>query len=213
MKEKYTPPSLNADAFHCPHCQVYAHQTWYRGAKYLQERGYMGTISGTSVSVCTRCGEYTLWIGDKMLHPVSSIAPLPSEDMPANVKEDFKEARNIVNASPRAAAALLRLALQKLMVHLGESGKNINDDIASLVRKGLPEKIQKALDAVRVIGNNAVHPGQIDLKDDTETAIALFDLLNTIVEVMITQPKKIDELYSKIPTSTRKAIEKRDKRA
>jgi hypothetical protein len=132
--------------------------------------------------------------------------------MPTNVKEDFIEARNIVNASPRAATALLRLALQKLMVHLGESGKNINDDIANLVKKGLSPTIQKALDAVRVVGNNAVHPGELDLKDDNETAVALFGLVNLIVNARITQPKEVDELYSKIPTGAKEAIEKRDNR-
>lgn len=76
----------------------------------------------------------------------------------------------------------------------------------------MPEKIQKALDSVRVIGNNAVHPGQIDLKDDTDTAISLFKLLNMIVEIMITQPKKVDEIYGKLPTSAKEAIKKRDKK-
>ena len=37
--------------------------------------------------------------------------------------------------------------------HLGESGKNINDDIAALVKKGLNLMIQQSLDVVRVIGN------------------------------------------------------------
>ncbi|NPB08238.1 MAG: DUF4145 domain-containing protein, partial [Aquificae bacterium] len=132
------------------------------------------------------------------------------EDMPEDVKEDYEEARLVVEVSPRSAAALLRLALQKLMKHLGESGKNLNDDIANLVKKGLPEKIQKTLDAVRVIGNNAVHPGELDLRDDKETALALFDLLNMIVEVMITQPKKVNEIYDKLPKGAKEAIEKRD---
>ena len=105
----------------------------------------------------------------------------------------------------------MRLALQKLMVHLGESGKNINDDIANLVEKGLPTTIQKALDAVRVIGNNAVHPGELDLKDDAKTAVALFRLVNMIVRVMITQPKEVNALYNKIPSGAKKAIKKRDK--
>lgn len=52
---------------------------------------------------------------------------------------------------------------------------------------------------MRVIGNNAVHPGQLDIKDDRQTAMALFDLLNLVVETMIVQPKKVNELYGRLP--------------
>ena len=158
----------------------------------------------------TRCKEYALWREGKMIYPISTTAPLPAEDMPENVKADFLEARNIVNPSPRGAAALLRLALQELMPHLGEKGKSINDDIAELVKKGLPAKLQQALDGVRVIGNEAVHPGQIDLRDDPATAAVLFDLVNMIVDVMITQPKKVEGVYQSLPQSKRDAIKKRD---
>jgi hypothetical protein len=130
--------------------------------------------------------------------------------MPDDVKADYTEARSILGFSPRGAAALVRLALQRLMLHLGEKGTNLNDDIGSLVSKGLPIDIQKALDSLRVIGNNAVHPGQIDLRDDLPTAAALFELLNLVVESTITQPKKIQELYSKLPQAALAQIQRRD---
>jgi len=214
LREKYTAPGFRLSAFHCPHCEVYAHQNWFGIGRFNLvgeiRISFEAYIEGLYASVCSRCKNYALWHGTEMIYPLSSNAPLPSTDMPKTVKEDFDEARKIVNASPRAAAALLRLALQKLMIHLGEKGKDLNDDIGSLVEKGLPAKIQKALDSVRVIGNNAVHPGEIDLKDDMHTAIALFELTNMIVDVMITQPKKVEEVYSKIPESAKEAIKKRN---
>ncbi len=136
---------------------------------------------------------------------------MPNNDLPESIKADYEEAREILNISPRGAAALLRLSIQKLCIHLGEKGKNINEDIGSLVKKGLSGKVQQALDVVRVIGNGAVHPGQIDLKDDIATAAKLFELVNIIAEIMITQPKEIDKLYAGLPDNQLLGIAQRDK--
>ena len=93
---------------------------------------------------------------------------------------------------------------------LGEEGRNINNDIGALVAKGLPVHVQQALDVCRVIGNNAVHPGEIDVNDTPEIAHSLFDMLNFIVDDRISRPKHIQALYDKLPEAARKAIAKRD---
>ncbi len=90
---------------------------------------------------------------DKMVIPDMEGIPYPNDDLVDEIKDDYMEARSILSRSPRGAAALLRLALQKLCKQLGESGKDINSDIANLVKKGLRPSIQKALDIVRVTGN------------------------------------------------------------
>ena len=108
---------------------------------------------------------------------------------------------------------MLRLAIQKLCIDLGEKGKDLNEGIGNLVKKGLPSLVQKSLDAVRVIGNEAVHPGTLDLKDDRDTATTLFKLVNIIAEQMISNQKHVDEIYSKLPEGKRQAIEERDKKA
>jgi hypothetical protein len=144
------------------------------------------------------------------IYPRASNAPLPHPEMPDDVRQEYAEAAANLDVSPRGSGALLRLALQKLMVDLGEIGKNLNDDIASLVAKGLDPDVQKALDALRVIGNNAVHPLELDLRDDVETVGALFGLLNFIVEDRIARPKKLDALYGGLPEGARAAIEQRD---
>ncbi len=136
--------------------------------------------------------------------------PSPNTDLREDIKLDFEEARATANISPRGAAALLRLCVQKLCEQLGQAGKNIDTDIANLVTAGLPVEVQQALDVVRVVGNNAVHPGQLDVKDDRETVEALFGLVNLIADRMITQKKQLAALYEKLPQGAKDAIAKRD---
>jgi len=167
-------------------------------------------VENIHISSCYSCKRLALWVHEKLVWPEPSEGPAPNVDLPAHILRDYEEAARILSQSPRGSAALLRLAIQKLCTHLGERGRNINDDIAALVKKGLPERVQKALDVVRVIGNEAVHPGQLDLKDDRVTAEKLFGLVNIIAEVMISQPKHIDAMFEGLPERAREAIEKRD---
>lgn len=207
--QPYTPPARGASAFNCPFCNAYAKQIW--SDAFSIHFGSYSIVNNVSFTQCTHCNDTSIWVGSKLIYPASTQAPPPNPDLPENILTDYQEASNIIGDSPRGAAALLRLCLQKLCKHLGESGKNINNDIASLVKKGLNPAIQKSLDVVRVIGNEAVHPGVIDLNDNPEIAIALFNLVNIITETMITQPKMIESLYGSLPDEKRKQIEERDK--
>jgi hypothetical protein len=72
--------------------------------------------------------------------------------------------------------------------------------------------VQQALDAIRVIGNEAVHPGLLDLRDDIDTASRLFGAINIVAEQMISNQKHVADLYEKLPAEKRAAIEKRDKK-
>jgi hypothetical protein len=165
------------------------------------------------ISQCYSCDRLSLWLNDRLVHPASRDGDEPNQDLPDDVRRDYNEARSVLSTSPRAAAALLRLSIQKLCQAIGETGQNLNDDIASLVVKGLDKKIQQALDIVRVIGNNAVHPGQIDLRDDRNTANQLLRLVNLIAEKMISEPKQIQSMFDSLPASARDQIERRDNRA
>ena len=204
MSTEYFPPIFKAEAFNCPQCNVYSHQAWMK-------IGFHGNNIGNYwISMCGHCNKVGIWIDENLVHPDSSRAPLPNQDMPEEIIKDFNEARSVINRSPRAAAAMFRLCLQKLLMHLGGSG-NINNDIKGLVAKGeLPARITKSLDIVRVIGNESVHPGQIDLNDDPSIASQLAKLINIITEGTISQTKEIDELYEMLPEDKRAAIERRD---
>ena len=162
------------------------------------------------VGRCTHCNENTVWIGESMVYPDTGTSPWPNPEMPEPVKKLYLEAASIHSKSPRGAAALLRLGLQVLCCQLGEQGKNINEDIKNLVAKGLPSIVQQSLDLVRVTGNEAVHPGQIDT-DDPDMVASLFDLINVIVEYMIALPKKVSGLYTNLPANALAGIKNRDK--
>lgn len=205
----YTPPTFRLDAFNCPFCHAYAIQEWQDILAKTQLRAIV-TIEELDRAVCFRCEKTTLWLDQKLLYPDATVAEPPNSDMPLDVKMDYEEAASIVNKSPRGAAALLRLGIQKLCKELGEKGKEINIDIGNLVKRGLPVEVQQALDSVRVIGNGAVHPGELDLRDDIVTATALFRCLNVIVDRMITQPKELEALYQSLPRDKLDQIQKRD---
>ena len=209
----YVPPAHEAEAFNCPHCGVYAEQQWSdisTNLKVGMMPGKAGML-GYSACRCGHCGEFSLWFDGRMFHPDLPGVPLPSRDLPVNIRSDYLEAASITDRSPRGAAALLRLCVQKLCVHLGESG-NLNDAIGNLVKRGLPERVQQAMDIVRVTGNEAVHPGRLDLNDDRETAVTLFGLLNFIADRLITQEKTMDALFESLPEGKKKQIRERDSR-
>lgn len=257
-------PSIDLQAFSCPHCGALADQRWWEcyatqlgGASplptWLDTSKIEATIKGTRsddekrpmllnflkraqkmdagepffhrrnqmyadravdslhVSACFSCKELAIWVGKRMVYPATQLqGPHPNEDLPEDIKADFQEARRIVGESPRGAAALLRLCVQKLCKALGESGDDINKDIGALVKKGLSPLVQKALDTVRVIGNESVHPGTIDLRDNHETAIALFGLVNLIAEQQISNPKHVQALYETLPAKKLDGISHRD---
>ena len=172
--------------------------------------GQYNRLYNMRAASCTHCQIVSIWIRDKLIYPRSSAAPPANADLPEEIRRDYDEASEIMEFSPRGATALLRLVIQKLCKELGQEGENINNDIGALVSQGLSSQIQQALDVVRVVGNNAVHPGQIDLRDDRETALGLFKFVNLIVERMISEPKRIQEAYGDLPESALDAIERRD---
>jgi len=210
----YKAPLYLEPAFNCPQCGAYSNQEWTYAGKHKRQHNtavHIGYIPQLYFAQCAHCNEYSIWHNEAMIYPFGGAAPLPNPDMPDDVKQDYEEARSILSISPRGAAALLRLAVQRLCKHLGEPGENINNDIKSLVQKGLPVQLQRALDSLRVAGNNAVHPGQLDLYDNADIATRLFGLLNVIVDNQITQPKAISELYDvTVPAPLQQAIASRD---
>lgn len=229
-KEQRYPPVHAKGQFHCPHCGVYAKQRWSHlsaiGDAYTTRSATASVMRSSNIlnlaamnlklpeewtlSGCEHCGKWIVWLDKKIIYPKQILVEQPNKDLAEDIQADYLEAANVLGDSPRAAAAILRLALQKLCKQLEQKGENINDDIAALVKKGLNPAIQKSLDALRITGNNAVHPGELDLSDDSERVIKLFNLINFVAQKMITELNEIDSFYEGLPKGARDAVKKRD---
>lgn len=214
---KYETPELKKTAFTCGQCQTYSKHNW--NEYYISKNdnkipfisnGFHSEKTALNICICEACGRYSLWLDGKQIYPLVSNIIAPNEDMPEQVKALYNEARDVYKISPKSSAALLRLAVQVLCEELGEPGKNINTDIGNLVQKGLDPSVQKMLDSIRIIGNEAVHPGEIQLDEKPDLVSVLFYFINHIVYSKYTKQKEIDEIYSMLPQEKLDAIEARD---
>lgn len=226
MKTNDKKPQIGEFIFTCPHCGNTCLQKWRHGifeedkqAKDIENstpliHDYDSTNEEKNlfrISRCTTCGGKTVWLDGEMLYP-DVYAPKPEENMPSSVLSVYKEAASVLKKSPRCSCALLRLALENLCSELKVNGKNLDDKIKTLCTNGLPKIVQEALDVVRVIGNKAIHAGEISIDyDNYDNAITLFEIVNFIVDRLITTNNKIEGLYQKLPESVKNAIDKRNR--
>lgn len=221
---KYYPPELNKSEFNCPYCGVYSHQSWYPAIIYGERSDdiyyYLadmvrthyksaGTLSDFSVSECSHCHQLAIWLNDKMLVPRTISVPPPSELLPEKIKELYNEAGTILNDSPRAAGALIRLALELLLKQVNNNDQKLYDNIDVLIKKGVPEEIIKAMTLLRHSGNEMLHAGEISIIESRDQVLFLFELFNMIAEDLIERPKRLNEAYNRIPESIRKDVERK----
>jgi Domain of unknown function (DUF4145) len=163
------------------------------------------------VSRCYNCKGFTVWVRDRLVFPIKGNEPLDiieadfrqveedvqelednvpesDEHVEASVEEveeaseDFEEAAAILNKSPRGAAALIRICIQNMMPLMKETGKNLDENISSLVRKGLEVEIQQAMDVLQVIRRNPGQESDVDLRDETAIATRMLESLKEILE-------------------------------
>ncbi|PEO24937.1 hypothetical protein COL24_00880 [Bacillus toyonensis] len=176
-------------------------------------------LAGIILSTCSECDATTYWLksidGDELqLYPQNfSNYPQPHEDMPKHISKTFKEAGSVMDLSLGSSAALARLTLENLLIHLGYEGYSLNDKIGKVIKDGeISKKTEKALDVIRVYGNSGAHSGIIDLEELPWVPATLLKLINLVVDDLITAPKEIDNMFDALPAGIKAGIEKRDKK-
>ncbi len=212
--EEERKPAYGRKKFHCPYCDVFTHQEWVRQSLIYPNGTGQGAFVELHTTQCFDCKHFAVWYKHKMIDPFASSAPQADSGMPDSVKEIFDEARQVQEHSPRAAAALLRLALEELTVHLGETDGKLDTRIGNLQKKGFLSQVIKGLDSVRITGNEGgAHIGKIDLTgaDGAEVVNKLFWLVNFIVQRAINDLAEADRIFDDLPADKLEGVKNRDK--
>lgn len=161
------------------------------------------------IALCQYCGSFSLWLGERMLYPQTGEAPPPHPDMPPAIRELYEEARGVLPASPRASAALLRVALEGLLEEAGNEKGSLADRLKRAHEEGkLTTQTYKLAGVLRLAGNAAAHyelwkidPSQG--QEDREMILALFEFLNEVTEELIAKPKRLEEMEQKLSRKLR----------
>ncbi|GAB2553595.1 hypothetical protein GCM10026983_21610 [Gracilibacillus alcaliphilus] len=217
--------------FTCPHCiEVQSHRWEYiLGPLTLQphinpndEKKMLGhtfkdKLKGVIKSKCNSCGSNTFWLkslerDELQIYPGNyNNYPAPHKDMPEDIQKTYNESGSVMHLSLGSSAALARLTLENLLIHLGYKSGSLNDKIKDFVANGFNgPKLQKMLDVVRVYGNSGAHSGIINLDEKPEVPSFLLNLINIIVEQAISIPNNVESAYNSLPDSIKDAIDKRD---
>src|ERR1700737_3911530 len=148
------------------------------------------------VSRCYNCKGFTVWVRDRLVFPVRGDEPpdvveVDFEEVAEDVQETaedeeaseaFEEAAAILSKFPRGAAALTRVCIQNMMPLLKENAKNLDENISSLVRKGLEVEIQQAMDVPQEVHKNPSQTTEVDLKEENEEAKIFLTSLRQILK-------------------------------
>jgi len=146
------------------------------------------------VSRCSSCGMLMVWLGDKVLHPMTFEIE-PAEDMPANVRESFVEACSIARLSPRAACAMFRVTLERLVDYVATARAiplKETDRLFDKIKKlNLPEDTVRLFSTARLVGNSGAHgslkANEIDFsgEDTFEVTVNMAELINGLVRILV----------------------------
>lgn len=202
--------SIQPFNWHCPHCDHHVTITdelFSSDIHWIWKKNADGNIAVQSyVMICANsdCRKPTLnvalrkWVsakngdrqlvGDSLLDmrlvPFGKARPFP-DYVPGVIRQDYAEACQIRNLSPKAAATLARRALQGILrdFYQVKAGRLV-DEIDALEDKMEPELLE-AIHGVRKVGNIGAHmEADINLivDVDPDEAQLLIELVETMIE-------------------------------
>lgn len=211
----------------CPHCQTEIHgNPTITDVRQDSKKGW-----GCMLQICPACKKDIVHVlrGDVrfggalqaseipnenyrvMAYPqTGNRPPAPADVVSKGIAEDYNEACQVLELSPKASAALSRRCLQHVLREKGgiKSG-NLGAEIDQVLST-LPSHLAEAVDAIRNIGNFAAHPskssasGEIVDVEEGEAEWCL-DVLEQLFDFYYVQPKKTADRRAALDTKLAKA--------
>lgn len=152
--------------------------TYYEEGAGLQTREETTSFKAYegAMEEATRIG-CNLWGADGML-PLPARGDLPmSHKFPPEIRVVYEDAHRVSDS--RSSCMLLRAVCEDLCREKGIPGRNFDQMIDNLDKAGGPPRLVKALNAIRLIGNNAAHGNRKNYALEKEH---LLELVHIIVE-------------------------------
>ena len=102
---KHIAPALNQKSFHCPNCGVLSEQTWSENIQCNYNGRLPNGANGNTqfylqnfqIAKCRHCEQPNIWLSEKMIYPLTGNVEMANQDLPDDIKNDYNEAKNIVN--------------------------------------------------------------------------------------------------------------------
>ena len=227
MKNK---EKLSKESYQCNHCG-YDGKMFFCG-RYSKDNAEIDLYDSFDFLICPSCKEpsivrtyfngsnsdfdvnpvdgtpvpYVIYVYPPLLNDI----PEPNSDMSENVKDLYIEAKNVFPFSYRGSCALLRLALETLCIEFGMDEAELNIMLDKFITKyKLNDELIKALHTMRVGGNKNIHPSKLPINNDPSFTKKMFELLNYIVDELISNPKLIKESFDSLPEDEKQKIEEK----
>ena len=152
--------------------------TYYEEGAGIRTHEIPGVFSAgkDAMQEATRVG-CNLWGASGMLPmPAKGVLPM-SHKFPPGIRPRYEDAHRV--SDPGSACLLLRAVCEYLCRDKGVPGNGLHEMIGNLESAGAPPRLVKALNAIRVIGNNAAHGGERNYDLEKEQ---LLEVAHIIVE-------------------------------
>jgi hypothetical protein len=228
MAKDFTP-DISKSIWTCPYCQATVQQfdlgiVIQFTSSFPHQPYYETLFNGTQ---CSHCARVMIWhidssesgflqrqnqklylqhtdsgsIKAKIIYPETrSIGESPNEDIPPEIQKIYEEARAVAPHSLRAANALLRTVLEKMVIGNGGEGAKLYHKIKNLADKNvITGQWAETLQNVRILGNEAAHPGEINFDEEVDAAFtnSIFSCINAFAQQTYTRKREDAELAKK----------------